>query len=141
MKTVVGYYVVDIMDIFYTIFMFMVSHFFADWVMQSRKMAENKSKSWYWLSLHVLVYTVVFTFNSFIIFHDLFNIETEYILYFGLINGALHFITDAITSRFTTHYYTTGKMKAFWTTIGFDQLIHQTCIFVTLYYLLTYGTL
>lgn len=134
--TSVGYYIIELETLFYIIGMLLFGHFLADWVLQTRKMAENKSNSWFWLSMHVLMYTVAFTGCSLITFHNTQTLTPLNGLWFGLINGAIHFIVDAITSRFTSYFYTTNRKKAFWTTIGFDQLIHMLTIIITLYYFL-----
>ncbi len=92
-------------------------HFIADFVLQTREMATKKSSDLYWLSCHVTVYTITF------------------MLFFGpifaLMNGVLHFVTDFITSRLTTHFYKKENMQMFFTTIGFDQAIHASTLILT----------
>jgi hypothetical protein len=53
-----------------------------------------------------------------------------------LLNGALHFITDACTSRLTGYFYKKGDYHNFFVVIGFEQFIHYTCLFVTWYYMI-----
>lgn len=115
----------------------MFGHWFADFVCQTRWMAENKSKSFKALSAHVLVYSLVITFYMW--YREFFVIGiqrltgtgtlTEHVpainfLWFFLATFATHWITDAITSRITSFFHKKGNTKAFFTTIGFDQYLH-----------------
>ncbi len=99
-------------------------HCVFDWWLQTQWMARYKSKSWLALSAHVLVYTTGLMLIP--------RVEGNHAIVFGLwrwaiINGALHFITDAITSRISSHYFSKGGAgsKGFWNTIGTDQCIHM----------------
>ena len=95
-------------------------HFLSDFILQSDKMAINKSSSNKWLSIHVAVYSIPF-------------------VYFGLkyaaINYVLHWITDYFSSRATTVLWKKGERHWFFVVIGFDQAIHMTCLFLTYWYL------
>ena len=53
-----------------------------------------------------------------------------------LLNGVLHLITDAVTSRITYKLWGRSKMHDFFVVVGFDQMIHYTCLFVTLWYMM-----
>lgn len=109
----------------------LITHFVADFLLQSDWMALNKSKRWDALGLHVAVYSLCFA---------------PWGLRFWLLTFITHFITDAITSRVTSklwfmqnmgivgigpieHDYTSWKLipwKRHWffVVIGLDQLIH-----------------
>jgi len=91
-------------------------HIIADFFMQTRKMATNKSKSNKWLFTHVCVYTIPFLY---------FGVK------FALLNLVLHFITDFISSRITSHFWSKQNGYAFFGTIGIDQGIHITCLIKT----------
>jgi hypothetical protein len=128
----------------------LLTHFFADFIMQTDEMAKNKSESNYWLTRHVVTYTVtsacfyysliflclilsVFvvgaeTLGSYQVFisNSLFNL-----LIFILINGVLHWVTDYFTSRASKHYYKQGKSHEFFIVVGLDQFIHHATLLTT----------
>jgi hypothetical protein len=126
----------------------LLAHFIADFVFQTRQMAENKGKSTYWLLQHIKVYTIVLT----IILIPMLLTICELII-FITINGFLHYATDFSTSRLTGYFFKkaeTAKMTIdeplrmkwmgyFWLTIGFDQLIHGYCLFLTFKFLIMNG--
>lgn len=70
----------------------LVSHFIADFVLQSRKIAYGKSEKWRYLCLHLLILTVV---TAMIFWQEL---GEEWALLAVTIAG--HGIVDCITSRF-----------------------------------------
>ena len=97
-------------------------HYVADFLLQNDWMAVNKSKHWGALTLHVAVYSLVFTL--------LLGWQ------FGLITFVTHFVTDAITSRWTRSlYYPVFKRHWFFCVIGLDQLIHAYTLSYTYYWL------
>lgn len=147
----------------------LLNHFVGDFVFQSRMMGENKSKSMYWLSMHILTYTTCIAFLSFPFFSTVANFAL-----WVIVNMVLHFCTDFVTSRLTGFFYLKADavkkeidelknvnnielknlklteralkisilskdvhkhMKAFWTTIGADQLIHGLCLYYTFLWL------
>ena len=91
-------------------------HFVSDFVLQTDKMAINKSKSDAWLFLHVLVYSTPFAYFG---------------LKFFLVTFLFHFITDYFTSRGTSYMWKKEQRHWFFTLIGFDQAIHLTTLFFT----------
>lgn len=106
----------------------LVIHFVADFLCQTDKMAINKSKSLYWLSMHVLAYTGVLLVGSFIAFRVF---SWEIILAYAGVNGALHFITDFFTSKLTSRLWEQQSKHWFFVAVGFDQLIHYCCLLGT----------
>jgi hypothetical protein len=56
---------------------------------------------------------------------------------FAAINGALHFVTDYITSRASSNLWEEKKWHRFFVMIGFDQLIHQATLASTLWIMIT----
>ena len=101
-------------------------HTIFDWFLQSRMVAENKSKSWLALEEHVFIYFIGLLIAMFILPFDAAN---GFI--WAVVNAVLHFITDAITSRVNAYSYQRGRIKCFWNGIGFDQYIHYVTLFGT----------
>jgi hypothetical protein len=90
-------------------------HFVADFVLQSHWMADNKSKRWDALGLHALTYTSYLA---------LCTLDWRYVV----INGVLHYWTDAITSRINKRLWDAKQVHYFFVSVGFDQLIHTTTL-------------
>lgn len=97
-------------------------HWLADFLLQSDEMAVNKSKSIFWLTVHVGIYTCCL-----VIFQN---------FYFMFINGILHWITDFFTSKLSSYYYKKNDRHNFFVAVGFDQAIHLTTLIITGYYFL-----
>lgn len=96
-------------------------HWFSDFVLQSSWMATNKSNNWWALSAHVATYTtslMVLMIAIGLVIEMSFGIviipnTPQQFFYWVAINGALHFITDAITSRLTSRMWKKGDMHNF----------------------------
>jgi len=95
-------------------------HFCADFVLQTDKMALNKSSSNMWLGLHCFVYSV-----PFLVFG----------LPFALINGILHFIVDYFSSRICKKLWLQERRHDFFVVVGLDQLFHFICLILIYVYL------
>ena len=95
-------------------------HFFADFILQSDKMAKGKSTSNKWLGWHILVYSSVF-----IIISPLY----------ALVNGILHFMTDYVSSRVSSRLYKKNEIHWFFAVIGLDQVLHLTALILTYEYM------
>ena len=91
-------------------------HFIADFMMQSDRIALNKSKSNLILLQHVVIYGIFLL---------------PFGLLFALVNIVLHFITDYCTSRATSALWKNNQRHWFFVVIGLDQAIHMTCLFVS----------
>ena len=102
-------------------------HWVADFVLQSHWMAVNKSKRLDALSLHVAAYTATLA-GATVVLVGL----TQAALVFVLVNGALHFVTDFITSRVTAHLWKQERVHDFFVVVGVDQLMHQLALVVTM---------
>lgn len=96
----------------------LTTHFVADFVLQSDWMAQNKSKDWLALTLHVLVYSLAFVPVA------LWLLPWNLAGAFVVITFALHFATDAITSRINSRLWAAKRVHAFFVGIGADQLSH-----------------
>ena len=91
-------------------------------------MGNNKSKSNYYLSLHVGVYSLGLFFLSFVLFPG----DTwAYGFIWAVINGVAHFLTDYVTSRATSALYKEERYQDFFNVIGIDQMIHHITLFGT----------
>lgn len=107
-------------------------HFVADFILQTRWQATNKSKRWDALTCHCISYGLCLWVLP------LIGVTTfgPWVWVWPNINMLLHFVTDAITSRQTARKWNDGKpTKAFWVWIGFDQWIHSATLIGTWYWL------
>lgn len=91
-------------------------HFIADFVLQTDWMAKNKSSSNVALTIHVVLYSIPFIWFGWV---------------YAIVNGMLHFATDYVTSRVTSHFWKTEQRHLFFVVIGADQALHMTALFAT----------
>jgi len=106
------------MDIITLLIGMFTLHFIGDFIFQTRKMADNKSKSIFYLTLHVFWYSAAFMPTFLLI-----GIGVPYLKFIGVL-FTTHWITDFITSKITSYFWKKKRIKAFFNIIGFDQLIH-----------------
>lgn len=92
-------------------------HFVGDFIIQTDKMALNKSKSWFWLLAHAVTYGL-----------PLFLVGWKW----AILNAAAHFAVDAVTSRINSKLWAAGQRHWFFVCVGFDQAIHMSVLFWTL---------
>ncbi len=98
-------------------------HFLSDFILQSNKIAINKGKNIKYLIIHCIIYSIPFF---------IFGWK------FAIINGILHFIIDYVTSKITTHLWLINQRHWFFVTIGFDQALHLTFLFLSMKYITTF---
>lgn len=103
-------------------------HFVADFVLQTNWQAQNKSKNWAALFLHVGTYSACFIPFAWWLFGPSFAA-----IQFVTITFWLHFITDAITSRINSSMWRANRVHAFFVGVGADQLSHAYALAVTLW--------
>ncbi len=103
-------------------------HWKADFLFQSHEMSINKSKSNWWLSYHVLVYSIITTIGWCLLSIKSFNILTLFVFPITFIT---HWVTDYFTSRYSSKLYVRGDIHNFFVTIGFDQWIHYSTLLLT----------
>lgn len=111
-----------------TILLILFAHFVSDFLFQTDKQAINKSTSNWWLTQHVITYTIGLSF--FMAGHLAWHHQTE-IIYWLLINAGLHWITDYATSRINSYLWRKEMRHWFFVGIGADQFIHYTCLLLT----------
>ena len=99
------------------------AHWIGDYLLQTSDMAIKKHKSIKWLLLHTLTYTVVLLAISQLVF------SWQVGLGYAIFNGALHLITDFFTSKLASRFQ--DKPRVFYPILGFDQLIHISCLYWT----------
>jgi hypothetical protein len=95
-------------------------HFLADFVLQSDKIATQKSSSLSALGIHSALYGMIFIVAGF---------------QYALLNGVLHGIVDFFSSRIAKKFYQEGDRHSFFVTIGADQAIHMTCLILTYFWM------
>lgn len=119
------------------IIVLLLVHWIADFLFQSREVAEKKSGSLSVLFTHVSIYTAgIFLIYGYYALHigDMNLIRIMPLL--AAISFIGHFITDYFTSKWTTYLYKKGNIKGFFTVIGLDQFLHQAQLIITLTLLL-----
>lgn len=87
-----------------------ICHWVGDFLLQSRYMADNKYNHTGVLAQHCGLYMIPFV---------IFGWK------FMLLAGILHFPVDYLTSRANHWLYKWKYTKTFFTSIGFDQMIHM----------------
>lgn len=116
---------------FWQLVALLATHWVGDFVLQTDFQASNKSRRLDALSLHAATYTATLFLAAVI----LFGLVAAVI--FAALNGALHFATDYITSRASSKLWAEQNWRRFFMMIGFDQLIHQATLALTLWMMVT----
>ena len=94
-----------------------LAHWLGDFAFQTSAMATAKYKSFKWLSIHTIVYTLTLLAISLLLFPTIEAIS------YALLNGLLHGITDFFTSKLSHRFQ--ANPRVFYPILGFDQLIHH----------------
>ena len=126
----------------YVVLGILFTHWVADFLCQTHKMSIMKSKSNLWLSFHIIAYTGVFL-TACIIGDVVWFKSTNQWLFktaeqaqiFVLITFVAHWLTDYFTSRLNSKLWAENKVHWFFVSVGFDQFLHFTQLFLTYYYL------
>lgn len=102
-----------------------ISHYIADFLVQTEWQATNKSKNNKALASHAIEYTCIITILIFAFNFGLTQTHSSQSFWlFATITFISHFVTDYITSRESNKLYEQKKIRRFWYVIGFDQLLH-----------------
>lgn len=104
-------------------------HFMADFIFQTDKMAQGKSKNWWDLLSHTLTYSCIVWLGIGLMFlaQMICNNKPEVSwvpMLFGIITFMFHTAQDYITSRINSRLWKEGRIHWFFVSIGFDQLLH-----------------
>lgn len=122
-------------------------HWVCDFVFQTHWQASNKSHNNKALFDHVTTYSLGMLALTFPMicweFLPMLQKAPDYDFKYGRFTSVLlfiaifvtHFCTDWITSRITARFWKKQSYHNFFVVIGFDQLIHQTTLLVTLLWL------
>lgn len=103
-----------------------VLHTIADWFIQTRWQAENKSTSYKALAAHILTYYAFGGFGwLFILVAAGMSALAPQVVTWWFINSLAHAVTDWVTSRVGKRVYAKEQTKQhIWKVIGTDQAIH-----------------
>lgn len=118
----------------YPIFVILLAHYFADFILQNDYMANNKSKKLKPLLLHIGVYTSTIFLVTFVMLVRTVQDKVDFwqlLVVWAVLNGVLHFFTDYVTSRVSSYYKNKQQYDMFFNVIGFDQFLHYICLFGT----------
>nr|CAB4128794.1 Bacteriophage phiKZ, Orf197 [uncultured Caudovirales phage] len=99
------------------IFLLIWLHFICDFILQTDRMAQHKSKSNRWLAVHIAAYSAPMLLLGW---------------RFAAVNAVLHFATDWVSSRATSRLYAAGERHWFFVVIGADQAVHLSCLVATI---------
>lgn len=108
-----------------SLLLLLLAHWVGDFVLQPRWIGENKSKGILILLLHGLIYSMPVAIVSYFVFE-------EWLVPWLLIVDS-HIFIDYFSSKVTKYFYKKNKIYLFFTTIGFDQLLHTGTIIFALY--------
>ena len=122
-----------------TAFAIIVIHWIADFLLQTDKMAQGKSKNWKDLLDHTSLYSTVTGLVIFILLPYEGAVTIGKYLSFVGVTFIAHTIQDYFTSRLNAKLWEEKKVHWFFVSIGFDQVLHYGQLFLT-YHLLTQTT-
>lgn len=114
----------------YIIIGVLLCHWVSDFVLQSDWQAKNKSTSLTALLAHTVTYTMAWIFPAFFLFG-----AVNALIFLG-VTFVCHTITDYFTSKLNTKLWNEKKVHWFFVSVGFDQVLHYTQLFYTLYLLI-----
>ena len=115
------------------IFTILIVHWISDFCLQTDKMAKGKSNNMFDLLDHTVTYSVLWIIPIWLLFkyNDRTCITSHNVPIFIGITFIFHTITDFITSRINSRLWKEGKIHGFFISIGFDQLLHYSQLFIT----------
>lgn len=102
-------------------------HTIADFSLQTKEQAQNKSKEFKALLYHVLTYTFTLSIFFSVI---LFDFKIGFIA--GIANGISHLAIDFVTSKINACLYEKMRTHDLFVCVGFDQMCHIFLLILTL---------
>ena len=122
----------DILIMMSFLMLFLISHWLADFIMQTDYEATNKSFDDSMLLKHTIKYSLVMS-----IIIGIFTLMTlPKILLFLIITFLCHTVQDYYTSRLNARLWQENRRHDFFVSVGFDQVLHYLQLFLT-YFLIT----
>lgn len=114
----------------------MVLHWFADFFCQTEKMALGKSTNLEDLLMHVAAYSGIMSIATllYVFIADLSEFHAFKLGVGVAITFVFHLFTDYYTSKAHKLLWDNKKTHEFFTSIGFDQLLHYSQLFLTFYF-------
>lgn len=112
------------------------AHWAGDFVLQTNKQAQGKSKSNIWLNKHVITYMTTLAI-AVMLYDGAAPINSRPLAVVWIIlNGILHWLTDYVTSRINARLWAQGRVHDFFVGVGADQFIHLVTLVLTAWWLL-----
>lgn len=120
------------------VFVILIIHYVADFIVQTDWQAQNKSKSNYALTFHVTTYSLCWVIPMTIMFYvsGFYALNAIALsLFFTAFTAIFHWGTDYFTSRVNSFLLNKKDHHGFFVCVGLDQVLHYIQLF-TLYYFL-----
>jgi hypothetical protein len=115
----------------YWLLNFFFLHWIGDFVCQPRWVAENKSKNFFALLLHGLIYTTILAGGTILVVPNSTPLyQDPWMMWLGM-NAILHLIVDFFTSKVTAQMWEAKKIYGFFTVVGLDQFLHAASLIAT----------
>lgn len=116
------------------IFLILIIHFVADFVLQTSWMSENKYKDSDALISHICVYTITWFLGCFLLINWV-PFTAMQLTVFLLITAVSHFLTDYFTSKVVHRLFAKKDFHNGFVMIGFDQILHYVQLFLCIKFL------
>jgi len=115
------------------IYIILIGHYVSDFLCQTDWMALNKSSNNKALLLHIGAYTasLIGAVWFLMLVASPISIGLNQLIAWGALNGAIHLVTDYISSRMSKRAYESGNLRRFWAIVGADQLAHYVALVAT----------
>lgn len=108
------------------LFLILIVHWIADFILQTDWQAKNKSTNNKALLWHTVTYSIFWILPI-----KFCGLTLEEALAFACMTFIFHTITDFFTSRLNSYLYKQNKIHWFFVSIGFDQILHYIQLIIT----------